>query len=160
MKITRIQINVLSGKLDEPFSWSQRWTDTRGTAVVQVSTDDGLTGWGEAGAVPAITTAMESLGAILIGEDPLLREAIWQKLYSTVYQGHGYAGPAMSAVSALDMALWDLSGKALRVPVSKVLGGSVREGVAVYATGLYYTADDFPDKLLAEARGYLAQGTP
>ncbi len=126
--------------------------------VAKVTTSDGITGYGESGGSPTIRVAMESLAPLLVGEDPMLREAIWQKLYRTVYQAHGFAGEMMCAISAFDLALWDICGKALNMPAHRLLGGPVRDTVEVYATGLYYTDNDFPDALLAEAAGYAEQG--
>lgn len=154
MKIERIEIYPLEATLDEPFGWSQRWTSTRQTTAVKIVADDGTYGWGESGS----PMAMEALSNHLIGEDPTRTEYLWQKLFRVIYQSHGYGGPAMDAISAFDMALWDIAGKAAGKPVSEMLGGGSRDRIPVYATGLYYLKDDFPDKLTAEAVGYAEAG--
>ena len=66
--------------------------------------------------------------------------------------------PQMLAISAFDMALWDIAGKAAGLPVCELLGGGVRDRIPVYATGLYYTEDDFPAALTEEALGYAQAG--
>ena len=154
MKIERIEIHPLSAELDEPFGWSQRWTSTRQTTAVKITADDGTYGWGESGS----PMAMEALASQLLGEDPTRTEALWQKLFNVIYQSHSFAGAAMDAISAFDMACWDIAGKAAGKPVSELLGGGVRDRIPVYATGLYYLENDFPEKLTAEALGYKAAG--
>ncbi len=154
MKIERIEIYPLEATLDEPFGWSQRWTSTRQTTAVKIVADDGTYGWGESGS----PMAMEALSNELIGEDPTRTEYLWQKLFRVIYQSHGYGGPGMDAISAFDMALWDIAGKVAGKPVSEMLGGGGRDRIPVYATGLYYLKDDFPDKLTAEAVGYAEAG--
>ncbi|NQW17098.1 MAG: mandelate racemase/muconate lactonizing enzyme family protein [Chloroflexi bacterium] len=154
MKIERIEIYPLEAQLDEPFGWSQRWTSTRQTTAVKIVADDGTYGWGESGS----PMAMEALSNQLIGEDPTRPEFIWQKLFRVINQSHGFTGPGMDAISAFDMALWDISGKVAGKPVSEMLGGGSRERIPVYATGLYYLENDFPDKLTAEAVGYAEAG--
>jgi D-galactarolactone cycloisomerase len=158
VKLDRIDVYSLSARLDRPFGWSQRWTDVRGMTVVRLTSSDGIVAWGECGSGIDARASVEALAALVLRHDPMLRERIWQQLFSASYQGHGFAGPSLSAVSAFDMALWDLAGKALDRPVSDLLGGSVRESVPVYATGLYYLEDDFPGPLIEEALGYVAQG--
>ena len=154
MKIEQIEIYPLQAKLSKPFGWSQQWTDARMTTAVKITADDGTYGWGESGDA----RTMEFLAPLLIGKDPRRTEAIWQMLYTLGYQAHGFAGSQMIAISAFDMALWDIAGKAAGLPVCELLGGSVRDRIPVYATGLYYTEDDFPDALTEEALGYVQAG--
>lgn len=162
MKIDRIEIFPLVGMLSEPFGWSQRWTDRRVQTVMRVTSDDGCYGWGETGGNSDALPAYRALAESVVGEDPMRRGAICNRVLGDVYQGGGYAGIATSFLSALDMALHDLLARAQSVPVSELLGGRVRDSVAVYATGLYYTPDDLTDKtwarFLDEGRGYAEQG--
>lgn len=153
-RIQRVEIFPLEARLTEPFGWSQRWTGARATTAVRIHTSDGVHGWGESSNAPS----MRALAPLLIGEDASQPEAVWQKLYRAGYQAHNYAGPNMDAISAFDMALWDIAGKLAGKPVFELLGGRVRDRVAVYATGLYYREDDFPGKLLDEAAGYAEAG--
>jgi len=97
--------------------------------IVTVETDQGITGIGEGG----MKETVEQCGAMLIGEDPWRIEQLWQLMY------RGYFYPAgrekLHALGALDMALWDLKGKALGVPVHQLLGGLTRDHVECYSTG-------------------------
>jgi D-galactarolactone cycloisomerase len=79
-------------------------------------------------------------------------------MFAALYNGNVAGGFGGSAVSAVDIALWDIAGKATGLPVSDLLGGRVRDRVAVYATGLYYTEGEFPRRLLDEAVGYVEAG--
>ncbi len=158
MTINQVEIRTLTGRLDTPFGWSQRWTDKRGVIAVQVHDADGASGWGEAGPDPQARAALEQLASLIIGKNPAHARSIWQQLFQTFYQAHGFANANVSALSAIDMALWDLAGKQAGKPVWELLGGRMRDAIPVYATGLYYTENDFPDALFAEADGYIEQG--
>ena len=155
MKIAAIETFDLTCPLERPFGWSQGWLDQRSTTLVKVTTDDGLVGWGE-GAAASLIDGL--LAPLLIGHDPMDRAGLWERMFHALYNGNNAVGLAGSALSALDIALWDLAGKATGLPVCALLGGKVRDKVAVYATGLYYTEGEFPDRLLDEARGYVAAG--
>ncbi len=120
MKIERI----------DAFPVRRRW------AFVRILTDEGLVGWGECsleGRARTVCTQVEELSRRLVGMDPRGIERIWQLCYrGTFYRG----GPVvMSAISGIDIALWDLLGKSLGVPIHVLLGGAVREKIRVY-TGL------------------------
>ena len=155
MKIAAIETFDLTCPLERPFGWSQGWLDQRSTTLVKVTTDDGLVGWGE-GAAASLIDGL--LAPLLIGQDPMDRTGLWERMFHALYNGNNAVGLAGSALSALDIAIWDLAGKATGLPVCALLGGKVRDKVAVYATGLYYTEGEFPDRLLDEARGYVAAG--
>ena len=155
MKIAAIETFDLACPLEQPFGWSQGWLDQRSTTLVKVTTDDGLVGWGE-GAAASLIDGL--LAPLLIGQDPMDRAGLWERMFHALYNGNNAVGLAGSALSALDIALWDLAGKATGLPVCALLGGKVRDKVAVYATGLYYTEGEFPDRLLDEARGYVVAG--
>ena len=155
MKIAAIETFDLTCPLERPFGWSQGWIDQRSTTLVKVTTDDGLVGWGE-GAAAGLIDGL--LAPLLIGQDPMDRTGLWERMFHALYNGNNAVGLAGSALSALDIALWDLAGKATGLPVCALLGGKVRNKIAVYATGLYYTEGEFPDRLLDEARGYVAAG--
>ena len=155
MKIAAIETFDLIAPLEHPFGWSQGWLDDRSTTLVKVIADDGLVGWGEGAGADLINGL---LAPLLIGQDPMDRTGLWERLFHALYNGNNAVGLAGSALSALDIALWDLAGKATDLPVCALLGGKVRDKIAVYATGLYYTEGEFPDRLLDEARGYVAEG--
>ena len=159
MKIERIETYVAEQRLEKPFYFSQFGFDTRQICLVKVLAADGSYGWGEGyGPARVIQAGIDYLSPLVIGQDPLQVEAIWSRMYR---QSLDYArrGVLVAAISALDIALWDLRGKLLNQPVSVLLGGRRRERVKVYATGMYFTAgDDLPQKLAAEAQTYVAQG--
>ena len=162
MKIDRIEIHPLVGRLEEPFGWSQRWTHERLQIVVRIRADSGAYGWGETGGTAASIPAFQDAASGLIGEDPSRIGAIWQSMIQSAYQGGGYSGLVSNILSAFDMALYDLNGRDRGLPVCELLGGKLRDRVAVYATGLYYTPDDLTDKswarFLDEGQGYVDQG--
>ncbi len=155
MKITAIDTYELVSPLARPFGWSQGWIDHRNANVVRISTDAGITGWGEGGGMHLIH---DLLAPLLLGADPVNRTGLWEQMLGAMWNNTTYGGYGGSAISAVDIALWDIAGKVLGVPISTLLGGRVRDQVAVYATGLYYTEGEFPDRLLDEARGYVDAG--
>ena len=155
MKISGIETFQLTSPLERPFGWSQNWIGHRSVNLVKVSTDEGIVGWGE-GVGGEIVEGM--LAPVLIGQDPTNRIGLWQRMFHALYNGNNAVGLGGSAISAVDTALWDITGKAFGQPVYNLLGGKVRDRVAVYATGLYYTEGEFPTRLLDEARGYVEAG--
>ncbi|MCL2058253.1 MAG: hypothetical protein FWH01_04225 [Oscillospiraceae bacterium] len=101
---------------------------------VKVTTDEGLTGWGEAYLEchgDTVIAEVERIKPYLIGKDPTAVEQRWQDMYAS---GTGYVGGPvkMSAISGIDMALWDIKGKAANQPIYRLLGGPTREGVTMY----------------------------
>ena len=107
--------------------------DDRNYCYVKVETDEGLWGWGEAtcGSL-TVVPMVEELAPAIIGEDPFAIELIWQRLY---HCQHNIRGGIihMAALSGIDVALWDLMGKALGVPVHQLLGGAVRKELWCYS---------------------------
>lgn len=127
---------------------------------VRVRTDEGVTGWGEAGAQSwsrSIAAAVHDLGAYLIGRDPLAIEAHWQVMRRIGFYRDGCV--VSSALAALDEALWDIAGKVRGVPVHELLGGPVRDRVRAY---VWVADSDFCtqplEALLDEARGRVSEG--
>jgi galactonate dehydratase len=100
---------------------------------VAVHTDTGLVGVGEGGGWPEVVqTGVKAITPLLIGENPLAIERLWLKIYDSLH-GHGLTGAVRGGVqSAIDMALWDIKGKALGVPVHELLGGRVHDRIRVY----------------------------
>lgn len=158
MKITSIETFRLECALERPFGWSQGWIDKRSTGIVKITTDAGIIGWGEGSDGAAETIIGDVFAPLLIGQNPLNRVGLWQKMFAALYNANQVVGYGGNAISAVDIALWDIAGKATGLPISDLLGGRVRDRVAVYATGLYYTEDGFPERLLAEASGYVEAG--
>ena len=158
LKITNIETFQLSSDLDIPFGWSQDWIKRRSVGIVKITTDEGLVGWGEGCTGSSGHLIDSELSQILIGENPTKRQMLWQKMFHALYNANIAVGIGGSAISAIDTALWDITGKIHGVPISDLLGGSIRDRVAVYATGLYYTEEEFPHRLLAEAQNYANAG--
>lgn len=139
MKITDIQIIHVQ----------PRWS------FIKVSTDEGLTGWGEAiveGRSRTVETAVKELIPHLVGQDPRRIQHHWQANYrGTFYHG----GPVLtSALSGIDQALWDILGKWLNVPVSQLLGGAVRSRIRMYG----HVGGNTPDEVHASAKRAVAAG--
>jgi galactonate dehydratase len=109
-------------------------TGTRNWLFVKVYTDEGITGIGECSGWPrVIETAVQDLKQILVGEDPTHIERLWQKMMSAI-MGHGMTGTVgAGAMTGIDMALWDIKGKKLGVPVWNLLGGKLRDRIRIYA---------------------------
>ena len=158
MRITNIEGFNLSSPLERPFGWSNGWISARTVDVLKIETDEGITGWGEGYVGAGGGFVKQHFGDMLIGADPLNRNALWQQMFARVYNGNNAGGFAGSAISAVDTALWDIAGKASGMSVSELLGGRIRDKVAVYATGLYYTEGEFPTRLLDEATRYVELG--
>jgi len=111
------------------------WVGHRNQMLVKVETDEGIYGWGEAGLSGrelAVTGAVNHYREFLIGQDPMRRGALWQQMYRSQYFEGGRALTA--AISAIDIALYDIAGKALGVPVYELLGGRHRDYVPCFAT--------------------------
>ena len=159
MKIERIELHQLVGKIDAPYKSSMTWKTTRNTLAVRVIADDGTYGWGETG---TDANGFAEVAQSIIGMNPEHFGSIWQSIVNTRYQGGGYAGVASNVASAVDIALHDLVGKARGVPVYELLGGKVRDRVCAYATGLFYTEHDVNDPtwpdLLKEAQEHADAG--
>lgn len=158
MRIQSIESFLLEAPIDIPFGWSQGWTGQRQCGLVKITTDDGLVGWGEGLSGPTATLLHDGFARLLLGADPMQRNGLWERMYHQLYNAGLAGGYGGSAISAVDIALWDIAGKAAGLPVSALLGGKVRDKIAVYATGLYYTEGEFPDRLLDEARMYVELG--
>jgi len=165
MKITGVTTYVLEGLLgNKAFGWSLWITDRRQTVLCVIYTDEGIEGVGEAlyvGGPAKIAASMikEAYAPLLIGKDPLDNAVIWDFLYNRT-RDQGMKGLPITALSAVDIALWDIKGKALKLPVSKLLGGTYRDKAHVYATGLYepQNVPSVKDALVDEALGYKKDG--
>jgi len=127
-----------------------------GWLIVEVFTDTGLVGLGNAALSPRVTKQLIDLylTPLLIGRDPFDSEYLWQLMYRQT-MAFGRKGVAMVAISAVDIAIWDLLGKATGQPVFKLLGGRTKRSIPVYASRLYSQP---LDQLAAEAEGYKQQG--
>src|SRR6185312_7335145 len=106
--------------------------------LVEVETDGGIVGIGEAGLGGGATATVieKDLKPALLGEDPLLIEGLWQKMFARTRQ-YGRRGVVMHGISGIDIALWDIAGKVAGLPVYKLLG-ACRDRVEAYASGGFY----------------------
>ncbi|MFY7916089.1 MAG: mandelate racemase/muconate lactonizing enzyme family protein [Rubrivivax sp.] len=164
MKITDLQVHVLRSPLAEPFAFSQGWVYHRSATLVEVQTDTGLVGWGEAFAQglepPQVAAAAieHALRPLVLGADPLDIEVLWHRMYHQT-RDHGRKGSVIAALSAVDIALWDLAGKHHGLPVHKLLGGAFRTRVQPYATGFYrIKGQGERDRLVQEAHAHREAG--
>ena len=175
MKITHVEATWLQVPIPPARQHASDFglATTFDTVLVRVDTDAGLTGWGEAkvavgssgdyhGVVAVIN---HEFGPRLVGEDAHAITRIWECLYSgsrghyALARGHVFPavcrrGVTVSAISGIDIALWDLLGKALNVPVWQLLGGRKAERMPAYASGGWAAAD----QIGAQLKGYLAKG--
>jgi galactonate dehydratase len=151
MKITKIETIIFTRSITihaGPISWL--W--------VRVHTDDGLVGLGETypAAEAAEAALRTSLAPVLLGQDPREVERLWQEMFLAVSY-HGWAGAELRAVSAVDIALWDLLGKATGQPVYQLLGGRTRERIRTYNT-CYDHVYDFNEDAGRLAEDLLSSG--
>ncbi len=122
------------------------WVGMRNQLIVKVDTDEGISGLGESGLSGrelAVIGALRHYREFLIGRDPMQRGRIWQELYRSQYFEGGRV--LLAAQSALDIALYDIVGKALGVPVVDLLGGRHRETIPCFATAFGDTAEELLD---------------
>ena len=150
MQITQVKTYNLKYPLMEPFSNSQGWSKARSAGVVEICTDAGITGWGEGLSLPSGA----EINAHLIGKDPFDVEPLWDAL-------HQHASADIAAISAVDIALWDIIGKALGLPIYRLLGGAFKDRIPAYASGLF--KKEKPDNtaaLMEEAKRYVDDGFP
>ena len=159
MKIKDVRTHVLEAPLSEPFGWSFSSTSVRASCLVEVTSDSGITGWGECYGPARINAAIvEALKGRLIGRDPTATDVIWMDLYNH-FRDYGQKGVVLSAISGIDIALMDLKGRHFGVPASTLLGGAVRTSVDAYATGTYRRGSGDPlDYIVEEVKGYVREG--
>jgi len=158
MKIVDIRTTPLSYRCDPPYGSAGGMQARRGSLLVEIETDERIIGIGEAGVGGGATAGVieKLLQPMLIGEDPLLIEGLWQKMFARTRQ-YGRRGVVMNAISGIDIALWDIAGKTANLPVYRLLG-ACRERVEAYASGGFYQQGKSVDDLAGEAEGYRARG--
>jgi D-galactarolactone cycloisomerase len=132
-------------------------------AFVEIVTDEGISGIGpcsfgsaslDLGSVAALTE--HTFAPMLVGEDPHRIEHLWDKIYyGAIVRTHGPRGMGVAILSAVDIALWDIKGKALRAPVHELLGGAFHDPVPVYASSIYWGP---PEDCARAARDFVDQG--
>lgn len=159
MTIEKIETFVLKDKLSKSFFFSQWEYSERCICVVKVTASNGEYGWGEGyGPATVLEAGIKLLEPFVLGEDPLKNEVVWNKMYRKTLD-FARRGILVASMSAIDIAIWDLKGKILGLPISTLLGGAHRTKVKPYATGLYFTDHKNPSKdFEAEAKLYISQG--
>lgn len=128
--------------------------------LVKVETEDGLHGWGEATnwpGSPLVEAACQHVGEFILGLDARKIDFIWTKIYRDM-NWLGQGGPLLSAISAVDIALWDIKGKALGVPVYELLGGSYRKQIQLYANYWFIDGAHTPADYARQAKEVVARG--
>ena len=163
MKITETKIRQLHGVMDheEPF-WEERlvrpidiYPEHRDhnndmdrisngrylmtSNFLEIHTDDGITGLSGPFSLLEAFLIQTQLSPILVGQDPLAIERLWDQMYR--HSIHGRKGETMMAISVVDCGLWDLKGKAFQQPVFRLLGGPTRNSIPAYASSLQYSVE-------------------
>jgi L-alanine-DL-glutamate epimerase-like enolase superfamily enzyme len=158
MKIAAIRTIALSCRCEPPYASAAGVQSRRGALIVEIETDGGIVGIGEAGVGGGVTATVieKDLAPLLVGEDPLLIEYLWQKMFARTRQ-YGRRGLVMQAISGIDIALWDIAGKVAKLPVYRLLG-ACRDRVEAYASGGFYQEGKSAADLAGEAEGYRARG--
>ncbi len=166
MKITDVEAIVLDTGKDYPDPrQAAEAHGVRFVCLLRIGTDEGIVGWSDVETQPHVARAIveapgggqigfESLRAALVGEDPLQRERLWQKMYRYLAY-YGRQGAGMQMISGADIALWDIAGKALNQPVWRLLGARYRDRVKAYASTLFRPT---PDDMRRAVDEYVAHG--
>ena len=159
LKITRVRSRLLEYEMGISVDGGRGAVSKKESLLIEVHTDTGLVGYGEANtwfSAPGLRAAIdEMIAPLLVGEDPADIEYLWEKIYRKT-SPHGRRGLLIIAMGGVDIALWDLLGKELSVPVYRLLGGRTNKKVRAYASGLYPRHN--LQELQEEAVGYLKQG--
>ena len=163
MKIVEIRSAVAVVPLTKPVAWATAAVTEREYLLVWAIGEDGTCGLGyglgsryPGGARLFHDIVQDQLAPLTMGTDSWMTEALWASLYQRTLL-LGRRGAALRAMSALDIALWDLNAKIAGVPLYRLLGG-FRSDVPVYASGGYYSSDDDLKDLETEIAAYLARG--
>jgi L-alanine-DL-glutamate epimerase-like enolase superfamily enzyme len=163
MEITDVVVHTLS----LPAVESTKADSSQDACIVEVETDEGITGIGEADSSPRVVEAIieapvshdksAGLKEVVVGRDPFDVEVLWNEMYDRTYF-YGRKGAAITAISAVDMALWDIMGKALDRPLHRLLGGKHRDSVRAYASTLFPDDPTDTDHMRREAEAALEEG--
>jgi len=140
VKITSIKSHVLKYELEKELGYSQQYYKFRTAHLVEVQTDEGITGWGECFGPGNIALANKFIvekviQPLIIGEDPLNKEHIWHKVYNLL-RDSGQKGMPIQALSGVDIALWDILGKKTNTPLYQLIGGKCNDQIPVYGYGM------------------------
>jgi D-galactarolactone cycloisomerase len=159
MKIVGIRGYHVGCRLPEAQGNASGWYDQRASLIIELIGDNGLSGWGETWHSPgaAAGAIRENLAALVLGADACNRRALWAGLTSRL--GYDRQGVSMMAISAIDMAVWDLVARSEGVSIADLLGGRLRDRCFVYASGPYFRPNGDPYRdYVQEAEGYRQAG--
>jgi len=142
MKITDVRSTICQHDLQEQLGFSQAYYDKRTVHLVRVETDEGLTGIGEVFGAGNFAFANRAilqhvLKPLLLGRNPLDIGVLWHEVYNAL-RDHGQKGLPIQCLSGIDIALWDILGKATNLPLYQLLGGAVRKSFTVYGYGMMF----------------------
>lgn len=166
MIITNVEAMVLDTGKDYPDpDAAGEAHGVRFISLLKIETDAGITGWSDIETQPHVAKAIvdapsggavgfDGLRSALVGEDPFERERLWQKMYRSLAY-YGRSGAGMQVISGADLALWDVAGKALGLPLHTLLGAKYRDSVTAYASTLFRPT---PDGMREAVAGYLDAG--
>ncbi|NVF16373.1 mandelate racemase/muconate lactonizing enzyme family protein [Vreelandella maris] len=159
MKVVAVNTHILDYQLETAFESASMHFSRRQHCLVEVICDDGTVGWGEClGPAKPNAAIVDVYAQSLIGEDPLQTEKVWLTLYNRL-RDQGQRGLTVTALSGIDIALWDIKGKHFGVPISTLLGGRFRNTVRAYATGSFRREGvDRVTDIAAEVAGYRREG--
>ncbi len=159
MKITGVKTHILHHQLDAPFQSSFSTFRARRHLLVEIETDTGVIGWGECLGPADINAAVVSaMAPMLIGRPALDIEPIWLSLYNE-FRDQGQRGNIHTALSGIDIALWDIAGKHFDAPIHQLMGGAWRLDIPAYATGGFRPeGGDHASACAAEMAAYVAAG--
>jgi D-galactarolactone cycloisomerase len=165
VKITSVKAHIVDTPIPEEHRVRSGagYKLARQAAFVEIATDDGIRGYGPCsfGSASLDLASVASLcentfAPALVGEDPHRIERLWDKLYyGSIVRVHGYRSVGVAILSAIDIALWDLKGKALGAPIYQLLGGAFQDPVECYSSSVYW---DAPEGAAAQARAFLEAG--
>jgi L-alanine-DL-glutamate epimerase-like enolase superfamily enzyme len=153
MKITSVDIIDVANDFS---SATSKWRPV----VVRINTDEGISGFGEVGLAYGVGASAgfgmaKDLAKIIIGMDPMKNEAIWDKMQKKTFWGQGGGTIFSAGMSGIDLALWDIKGKALNTPIYQLLGGKTRDKIRAYASQIQFGWGDGSDKaMLVEPQQY------
>jgi len=160
VKITGVKVWVTRVPLACAVGISKKLIGARDHTIVNIETDEGITGlgytWGYQSSLVTGECIARILAPLIINQDPLDTETLWDQMFNTT-TAVGRKGLLVRAISAVDIALWDIKGKKTKLPLYKLLGGSQR-GIPVYASGGYYRENNSLEGLADEMKRYVEKG--
>jgi len=160
VEITEVDVCVTRIPLEHAVGTSGKTINARDHTIVRVKTDEGITGtgytWGYHSSLVTGKCIAEILKPLLLSQDPLETEFLWDLMFSSTTQA-GRKGLLLRAISAIDIALWDIKCKKVGLPLFKLLGGAQRD-ILVYASGGYYRGGNESEQLAEEMQRYMDKG--